>query len=157
METYYQRNRDACNKRTREYKKKNKDKVKKWSKTYCEKHKEDISRKNRQRRLDNIEIYKEREKNASKKSAAVRKKAQLKRDYNLTIEEHNNMLIQQDYTCAICGTHQNDLRQNLCIDHNHTTGKIRGLLCHQCNLVLGNALDNIGVLENAIQYLKTSI
>lgn len=154
QETYYQRNKEKCLARTREHKRKHKEKVKEWSKVYREKHKEDISKRNRERRLANIEKYKEREKNASKKNPTRRKTAQLRRDYNITYDDYNNMLLKQNYSCAICGTHQDNLRQKLCIDHNHATGKIRSLLCHGCNLILGNCLESITVLENAIKYLK---
>ena len=56
--------------------------------------------------------------------------------------------------CAICGKHQANLKQTMNVDHNHKTGKIRGLLCHNCNLLLGFAEENIQTLKNAINYLK---
>ena len=42
------------------------------------------------------------------------------------------------------------------IDHSHETGKVRGLLCHNCNMLLGHSKDNINTLENAIMYLNKS-
>lgn len=63
--------------------------------------------------------------------------------------------------CQICGVHESDVRNKktkhygLYIDHCHTTSKVRGLLCHSCNLVLGHSKDNISLLEKAISYLKT--
>lgn len=56
--------------------------------------------------------------------------------------------------CAICGTHQANLKTTLCVDHNHQTKKIRGLLCNRCNLLLGMAHDNPEILQKAIEYLK---
>jgi len=77
----------------------------------------------------------------------------LKRRYGIDVETFQLMLEEQDYTCQICPTkHTEDLP--LCVDHCHTTGKIRGLLCNRCNLVIGHAKDNISTLENAITYLQ---
>lgn len=56
--------------------------------------------------------------------------------------------------CAICGKHQANLKCTLCVDHNHTTGKVRGLLCNSCNAILGMAHDDIQILQKAIEYLN---
>lgn len=56
--------------------------------------------------------------------------------------------------CEICGkinTHKNSA---LFIDHDHTTGEVRGLLCHKCNTALGHANDNVELLQKMIKYLK---
>ena len=65
------------------------------------------------------------------------------------------MAVAQNGKCAICGYEfLKGKPQNCHIDHNHTTGKIRGLLCAKCNLLLGCANDNIPTLYKAIDYLK---
>ena len=56
--------------------------------------------------------------------------------------------------CFICGLDKD--RRNLCVDHCHTTGKVRGLLCDNCNVGLGRFKDNITLLEKAIKYLNDS-
>lgn len=57
--------------------------------------------------------------------------------------------------CTICGKAVSEVkRQVLCADHDHNTGKARGLLCPVCNLLLGYAYDDITILEKAINYLK---
>ena len=68
-----------------------------------------------------------------------------------TEEEYTKRLIEQNEECAICGK---KLGQKLRIDHNHTTGKLRGLLCDNCNWGLGNFKDNTELLKNAILYLE---
>jgi len=75
------------------------------------------------------------------------------KEYLALVEKHNGL-------CAICGNPEtfvnpqtNDI-QVLGIDHCHTTGKVRGLLCSACNLGLGCAQDSISILESMIQYLK---
>lgn len=60
------------------------------------------------------------------------------------------LLLMQCGQCAICGSIPD---YNLCVDHDHETGQIRGLLCRPCNLVLGNAKDDTIILTNAIDYI----
>ena len=78
----------------------------------------------------------------------------LKALYGLSQEEYAAMLIAQNGTCKICKTHENHLKRKLFVDHCHETGKVRGLLCQYCNTMLGNAKDNVLVLQSAINYLS---
>jgi recombination endonuclease VII len=59
----------------------------------------------------------------------------LKYRYGLSKEDYERMLDEQGGVCAICGSAPD--KQRLSVDHNHGTGKVRGLLCHKCNLALG--------------------
>ena len=72
--------------------------------------------------------------------------------YNITLEQYNEMLTAQNGVCSICGSPPS--RRNLDVDHNHNTGKVRGLLCHHCNLILAHALDDKNILRNAANYLE---
>lgn len=64
------------------------------------------------------------------------------------IDNHNEL-------CDICGTNSPGFgRKNLCIDHDHSTGIVRGMLCQKCNIGLGNFNDNPDLLLKAVQYLK---
>lgn len=63
------------------------------------------------------------------------RKSHLKRNYNLTLEDYNQLLKQHGGVCAICN--QLPERRKLAIDHDHKTGRIRGLLCFHCNDMLG--------------------
>lgn len=76
-----------------------------------------------------------------------------KRDFGLEDEDYQKMLVEQNNSCAICGVKQEELTYSLCVDHDHETGIIRGLLCHNCNVCIGKAKDNIKTLKNAIKYL----
>lgn len=67
----------------------------------------------------------------------------------VTIDQFNSLFEAQDNKCDICGTH---LVQPF-IDHNHSTGKIRSLLCHHCNILLGMCKEDISILKKAIEYL----
>lgn len=63
------------------------------------------------------------------------------------------MCAKQKNVCCICKQKCNT-RKTLSVDHDHKTGKIRGLLCVKCNTALGMLNDNIGTFENAINYLR---
>lgn len=80
---------------------------------------------------------------------------QLKKVYGISIERYNEMLKQQNGLCAICHNPP-DKHEKLVVDHNHTTGHIRGLLCKHCNWGLGNFKDSSENLTNAAKYLKNS-
>mgnify|MGYP001496370973 CR=1 FL=1 len=83
-----------------------------------------------------------------------KKNTQLIKEYGITLDDYNNLLEKQNYKCAICGRNFKDAIKGLYIDHNHETGKIRGLLCLQCNSAIGMLNENINTLTKAISYLK---
>lgn len=72
----------------------------------------------------------------------------------MNVSEYESLLKKQHGVCAICKGPQNYKRTALCIDHDHKTGAVRGLLCCHCNFVLGHAKDNIQTLSSAVRYLK---
>lgn len=74
-------------------------------------------------------------------------------DFGITIEQYAQMFAEQDGKCAICDTQSENLSRGLCIDHDHQTRVIRGLLCTCCNTALGKFRDNPELLRRAIQYL----
>lgn len=73
--------------------------------------------------------------------------------YGITLEEFDALKTKQSGVCAICFRPVRGGRGELRIDHDHTTGKIRGLLCHHCNLGLGQFEDSPEFLKSAISYL----
>ena len=78
-----------------------------------------------------------------------------KERYGITYDQYKEMLKNQDHKCAICGVDELDSRdEKLCVDHDHDTGKVRMLLCHNCNCGLGHFKDNPSLLEQAAAYLK---
>jgi hypothetical protein len=77
------------------------------------------------------------------------------RKHNLTINQFDELLKKQDNRCAICGTHQSELKITLSVDHCHATGKNRGLLCHKCNFGIGHFNDSIDLLLKAKHYLES--
>ena len=79
----------------------------------------------------------------------------ISRKYNLTVETFNQMRVEQNHKCAICGVDELEVKfGKLYIDHNHDTGKVRQLLCHYCNTGLGMFKDDIDTLLAAVAYLQ---
>jgi len=81
----------------------------------------------------------------------------LKKAYNIDVNKYNEMLIKQNGECAICFRHHSTLtgrKKFLCVDHDHNTREIRGLLCDKCNRGIGLFDDNKYLLMRAITYLK---
>lgn len=79
----------------------------------------------------------------------------LKAKYGLTIFDYNQMFSTQEGRCDLCEIHQSELKSKLCVDHNHSTGKVRSLLCHNCNSAIGYLKENPILFERAIEYLNT--
>lgn len=73
----------------------------------------------------------------------------LRRRYGLSVTEHRQILESQNHCCAICGK-----KAPLVVDHDHVDNTVRGLLCNQCNLMLGHAADNPATLSAAVKYLE---
>jgi hypothetical protein len=76
-----------------------------------------------------------------------------KMKYNVSDLEYEQMLIKQNYSCAICEEHYSKFNKALSIDHCHNTGKIRGLLCGNCNSGIGMLKDSITLVKSAANYL----
>lgn len=89
----------------------------------------------------------------------------LKNKYNLTVFQYKNLFKSQGGTCACCKSKLDITAVQVVrsgrrsgtepvVDHCHTTGKVRGILCFSCNITLGHAKDNIKILESMIEYLQ---
>lgn len=140
---------------------KNKEKVALYKREHynfnIEKYKIRATRFNKsQKRKDWKEKTKEYRSNYSKEywNKIKSSKPHLKREYGITLEDYNQLLINQDYKCLGCGILNTDVNRGLCVDHYHSTGKIRGLLCTKCNSALGYVNDNLDILNNLIKYLS---
>jgi hypothetical protein len=74
--------------------------------------------------------------------------------YGITNEDYDKKLNDQGNACAICQTKiPGGNKESFFIDHDHETGKVRGLLCRSCNLMIGHAKDETQLLATAIGYL----
>lgn len=118
---------DKKRKNARKWIANNPDNKKERRKRFHDKHREEENKENRERRLKTV--------------------------YGITAQDYDDMLKKQGGKC-ICGKDNGSIR--LHIDHDHRTGKIRGLLCYRCNHAIGLAQDNPETFEILAQYLRDS-
>ena len=144
---YYEKNKEKIKEHTKKYRKNNREKIligdRKRGKVYYETNKDRLLSKLRQNYKENPEFFKNK---------------YYVQTYKITLEEYDKIFDSQCGKCAICGKHQSQSHRNFDVDHDHTTNKIRGLLCNNCNQGLGKFQDNADYLKNAINYLsRTSV
>jgi hypothetical protein len=88
------------------------------------------------------------------------KSVTLKKRYGITFEEYSGLFIEQGGKCAICEFQEQEhdprtgKKKLLAVDHDHITGKIRGLLCSKCNRGIGLFYDNVERMKRAIDYIS---
>ena len=112
-----------------------------------------------EKKMSQKKSRKKYKKNNTKKIREDEKMASKRRklkEYGVINKSFKEILIEQNNSCKICKTNQDDLSQFLHIDHDHNTNKFRGLLCVNCNTLLANAKDDIEILLKAIEYLKNT-
>ena len=106
---------------------------------------------------ENREKELERKKKYGKDNPAHTRRAYLKKTYGITPEDFSLMKEIQGGRCAVCGAHYSDLKKDLCIDHNHDSGMVRGLLCSKCNSAIGLLNDDPRLLYSALMYITRSL
>lgn len=79
----------------------------------------------------------------------------LKSRYGIDQSAWDAMFAAQGSVCGICGSAEHSDHRTWHTDHDHSTGKVRGILCARCNHLLGHARDNPHILSKAIDYLGT--
>ena len=91
--------------------------------------------------------------------ARANRAGNLRREFGITLEQYDALLKAQGGRCAICGGDQTRATRgtthHLCVDHDHRTGEVRGLLCVPCNAMLGNAQESSVILDIARAYLDS--
>ena len=99
----------------------------------------------------------ESERNKKRVASGERRAYHIKNTYGITPEKYEEMLTAQGGVCAICKNEDTKLKSDkFSIDHNHTTGEVRGLLCGSCNTGLGLFGDSVDTLMGAAAYLMSS-
>lgn len=140
------------------YRKDNVEKIREYQKQYYIDNKERLQKRAKENRIEyrknNVEKIREYQKQYDKDNSLKRKNSHIKRKYGVTLEEYDLMLNKQGSRCLICNRHQTEVKIPFGVDHDHKTGRIRGLLCNKCNQGLGLFNDDINILLKAIKYLK---
>lgn len=108
---------------------------KKAYKKFYDSNKERLREKSRKYYKENTPSILQR---ARDRHCPVKQKSRdLKKKYDISLDEYNTLLSSQDYCCAICKREHSVFKRSLAVDHNHETGKVRALLCQSCNAGLG--------------------
>lgn len=112
---------------------------------------DDYRRKNPEKTIERVRIWALNNPEKVKKNS---RKSRLKIYYNITLEDFDKMMLDQNGLCAICSIPfgETHLTQKV-VDHCHETNKVRGILCFSCNAALGYFKDKISSLEKAKEYL----
>ena len=139
---YRKENSKKRKEQAKQYYNDNHEKIKKYHAQYREENRKEILRKQRQ-------YVKEHREERNEYS----RKWHLKDKFNLSYEDWLVMWESQNERCAICGEPFIS-PSNACIDHNHKTNEIRGLLCRKCNAAIGLLNNDSELLKKAIKYLK---
>lgn len=136
-------------------------------KLYYATHKEKWVESEKRKKDRDPEGYKQRSKEAQERYRANPENTirlrYLKARYGLTIEQYVTLEQIQEGLCAICKSpptgkvRSGKPATRLHVDHDHITGKVRGLLCFDCNVMLGKAKDSIDILTKAAQYLHSFV
>lgn len=111
-----------------------------------------VCRRENQKRIRNTPEWKA--KNNERNRENVRK-SNCKKLYGISFDDALRMFDKQNGKCLICGDDMHKGKRGFCIDHDHKTGKVRGILCSNCNTGLGMFKDNISILQDAISYLNS--
>lgn len=147
-------NRDKVNEQQRQWRADNQDHARAWSRAYYQANKDRLAeqrRAERERNKDRVRETNKRYRAANRETLAQKQRL---RAYGLSVAEFSALLEQQGHVCASCrGPFPKDTKHQH-IDHDHATGKVRGVLCRDCNLALGNVKDSVERLEALIAYLR---
>jgi len=171
---YYEKNKEKLLEQVKEYQRLNRDKINERKRIRFQED-EDLREKRSKRAKEEYEKYKEyhkkyreehkdRRRECSKeynehKGAAGIKASLIRKRYNISLEDLSNLLDSQKGCCVICKKSLifPDSTRSYHIDHNHSTGKVRGLLCPNCNVSLGNAYEDVTILRSMIEYLEQDL
>lgn len=129
---------------SRAYRAAHPEKVREWEKRHRERH--------REARKKSVRDWQQRNRSHTRAY-------NLRRNFGITPEEYDRLRASQAGRCAICGQPETMKSRKghplpLCVDHDHTSGKIRGLLCNSCNIAIGNLRDDPGRCLAAANYLE---
>lgn len=105
--------------------------------------------KNHEKRLEYTRKYR---KEHSKKIKEFEKNRHLINKYGITYDQKNQMVIDQGGLCASCKQPLGIKPQNICVDHDHDTGKVRKILCNSCNLALGYMRESPVLVSGLLEY-----
>lgn len=151
---------NCANKSHAEWEAQNVETARQHALTSYQKRKDKVSQRRKELRLQNPEKYREQAKTTRRKNLLHYRKKGREASWlragivGMTYEIYEQMLEEQNHKCAVCLTDQSLLKKNLGVDHNHSTGEPRGLLCDACNRAIGYLKESKHLFNAAVQYLE---
>lgn len=127
----------------------------KCSKCKIEKPENDFYKNYRNCKKCHRAIVKSYQVNNKEKVSELQKRIDLNKRYGITKYDYDRMFEKQNGRCALCDSESIGRKGSFhfCVDHNHKTGDVRGLLCHNCNVILGKIKDSKDWLRKALKYI----
>ena len=148
---YYRANKDRAAEVGRNYRDANKERIAAQRRAYRQ---SEEGRKARQVWVEeNQDKLREIKREERRRNRDTRRDYDFRQKYGITLADYDTMFESQGGVCAICFQPPTGGRR-MAVDHNHETGKIRGLLCHRCNLAIGNLRDDPEVIASAFAYVE---
>lgn len=132
-----------------------------YNKKWRSENRQHVNEMAKKDRILNPEKHKKWSAQSRKNKGLLRSLEESLRIFKMDINSYNEMLLSQNHVCKICKnpeTRKSRTVNQICrlvIDHCHSSGQIRGLLCHACNILLGKSKDSIEILQSAIEYLQS--
>jgi hypothetical protein len=152
---YRQKNREKLKEKNKQYRLENKEKVKETNKRWETENAEKAEERKKRYLVRNPEKVKLSQKAWYEANKSKKREDSLIRKYDITLDDYEKMLQEQNGSCAICFVKAEDERNKiLVVDHNHLTGEVRSLLCNGCNTAIGLLKENQEVILRAADYLK---
>lgn len=150
---YYQENKEKISKRYRA----KRDEIALKRKAYYQRTRHTRLQQAKDYRANNLQERRAYDMAYNKRRSIARKDYALRRAYGISLSVFHDMLIAQQHRCANTACHRKHTsKKPLVVDHNHSTGRVRGLLCTQCNCAFGYARESRDVLMGLIEYGVTN-
>ena len=151
LKEWYQRNKAHVAEQGKKYREANKESISARRKEYRESERgRETYRSWRKSNPEKVKAIRDKERRENKDT---RRNRDFMQKYGITLADYDQMFAEQDGLCAICFQPPTEGRR-MAVDHNHETGKVRGLLCLRCNLAIGNLRDDPMVIASAFSYVE---
>lgn len=159
---YNQSNKEKINQQKRAYYEQNAERIRAYKRDYYAENPEELNQRNRNWYNKNKEKHNKKRRATRANATPTQKQSyknmnflnNIRRKYGLSKNEYLMLFDECEEKCCICLNPETGPSTRLGVDHNHSNGKIRGLLCISCNVGLGNFFDNEDFLKRAIEYVN---
>lgn len=156
MRKYRAENKELVAEQARAWRAANPERAREHAKRSRIKNKDKVQARQKEWRAKNLEYVQTKSKEYYQKGKDRQRNLTLSRQYGISLDEYEEMLVRQSGACAICGsTDSGAAGKSFSVDHCHESGKVRSLLCRGCNIGVGHFKDDPELLEAAARYIRS--